>query len=604
MAAPAHDLGIYRDFMVVLTTAAVIVPLVQRLKISPILGFLIAGIVLGPKGLGALPAFDWITINDEKSLAAIAELGVVFLMFLIGLELSLKRLVTMRRQVFVLGGLQIAISSGIIAGACWWLFGLGPEAATIVGFSLALSSTAIVVEVLSRQNRFRTATGRASFAVLLAQDLAVVPLLLLVTILGPGEQQSIFTGILLAFAQAALAIALIVLVGSLLLRPLFKLVASSANSELFVAATLFVAVGSGLLTAAAGLSMALGAFVAGLLLAETEFRRAIEATIDPFKGLLLGVFFFTVGMTLDIGALLADPLPLIGATLALVAGKVVVAYVILRASGAPRHVALQSSMLLGPGGEFAFIVISLAIAYGIVTDTGGEFVQAVTSLSMAMIPLLDYAARAYTARLAPQQLAADPALSQLPEDANVRAIVIGYGRVGSLVSEMLDRHKVKHLVIERSPDIVSRARADGRPVYFGDAKNVNFLDRCGFREAAAVIITIHVNAEIDDIVRVIRGERAKVVIVSRARDAEHARHLYDLRVTDVVPETIEASLQLTEAALVGLGVPTGPVIASIHERRDEFRAELQRAAQRAGRTATHGLRAKTKAGAGAGAKKA
>lgn len=591
MAAAGHDLGIYRDVMVVLTTAAVVVPLVQRLKVSPILGFLLAGIVLGPKGLGALPAFDWITINDEKSLSALAELGVVFLMFLIGLELSLKRLVTMRRQVFALGGLQIAISGALIGIGAAFL-GFDAAASTIIGFSLALSSTAIVVEVLSRQNRFRTATGRASFAVLLAQDLAVVPLLLLTIILGPGQQQSIVAGLLLAFAQAGLAIAVIVVAGTVVLRPLFRLVASSDNTELFVAATLFVAVGSGLLTAAAGLSMALGAFVAGLLLAETEFRRAIEATIDPFKGLLLGVFFFTVGMSLDITALLTNPLPVIGATLALIITKVLVAGGLLRAFGAPNHVALQGAMLLGPGGEFAFIVIGLAITYNMLSGEAGAFVQAVTSLSMALIPLLDYAARRGTAKWLPQQLA-NPALSELPEDANVRAIVIGYGRVGSLVSEMLDRHKVKHLVIERAPDIVSRARADGKPVYYGDAKNVGFLNRCGFQEASAVIITIHVNAEIDDIVRVVRAEREKVVIVSRARDADHARHLYDLGVTDVVPETIEASLQLTEAALVGLGVPTGLVIASVHERRDEFREELQVAAKRAGRDTTRGLRAKT-----------
>jgi CPA2 family monovalent cation:H+ antiporter-2 len=592
MTAPGLDLGIYRDVMVVLTTAAVIVPLVQRLKVSPILGFLLAGIALGPKGLGALPAFDWVTINDEKSLAALAELGVVFLMFLIGLELSLKRLVTMRRQVFALGGLQIAISGAVI-GLAAWLLGSTAEAATIIGFSLALSSTAIVVEVLSRQNRFRTATGRASFAVLLAQDLAVVPLLLLVTILGPGQQESILTGLLLAFAQAGLAIAAIVVVGSALLRPLFRLVASSDNKELFVAATLFVAVGSGLLTAVAGLSMALGAFVAGLLLAETEFRRAIEATIDPFKGLLLGVFFFTVGMSLDIAALLANPLPVIGATVALIAAKVLIAGGLLRFFGAPIRVALQGAMLLGPGGEFAFIVVGLAVIYQILSGEAGAFVQAVTSLSMALIPLLDYVARRATSKWLPQQLAADPALSELPEDAKVRAIVIGYGRVGSLVSEMLDRHNVKHLVIERAPDIVSQARRNGRPVYFGDAKNVGFLNRCGFQETSAVVITIHVNAEIDDIVRVVRSEREKVVIVSRARDAEHARHLYDLGVTDVVPETIEASLQLTEAALVGLGVPTGLVIASVHERRDEFREELQVAAKRAGRDTTRGLRAKT-----------
>lgn len=594
MTAPTHDLGIYRDAMVVLATAAVIVPLAQRVRISPILAFLLAGMVLGPHGLGSLWALHWVTVHSEDSLSALAELGVVFLMFLIGLELSIKRLATMRRQVFALGGLQIALCGALIGLVAWAYLGRSAESATIIGFSLALSSTAIVVEVLSRQNRFRTATGRSTFAVLLAQDLAVVPLLMLVTILGPGQQGSIFTGLALAFVQAALAIGIIVAVGVVVLRPLFRLVASSDNNELFVAATLFVAVGSGLATAAAGLSMALGAFVAGLLLSETEFRRAIEATIDPFKGLLLGVFFFTVGMSLDLAQLLTDPVPIIAATLGLIAIKSIVAGLLLRAFGQPTQVAVQGALLLGPGGEFAFIVVGMAVAYGTITGEAGSFVQAVASLSMALIPLMDWAGRKYAKQLMPQP-AADPSLSDLPEqDAKVRAIVIGYGRVGRLVSEMLNRHNVKHVVIERSPEIVSRARKDGEPVYFGDAKNVGFLDRCGFREAAAVIITIHVNSEIDDIVHVLRSEREKLVIVSRARDAEHARHLYDLRVTDVVPETIEASLQLTEAALVGLGVPTGPVIASIHERRDEFREELQRAAQRAGRSATHGVRAKSK----------
>lgn len=593
MAAAGHDLSAYRDVMVVLTTAAVIVPLVQRLKVSPILGFLTAGVILGPKGLGSVPALDWVTVSSEKSLSALAELGVVFLLFLIGLELSPKRLVTMRRQVFALGGLQIAISGAIIGGVAWALLGRSPAAATIMGFSLALSSTAIVIELLSRQDRFRTATGRSSFSILLAQDLAVVPLILLVTILGTGEDTSLVSGLLLAFGQAALAIAVIVGVGSLVLRPLFRLVASSANSELFVAATLFVAVGSGLLTAVAGLSMALGAFVAGLLLAETEFRRAIEATIDPFKGLLLGVFFFTVGMTLDVQAIYADPVPIIGATVALIALKVAIAWGLLRLFGSPNYVAVQSAMLLGPGGEFAFIVIGLAVTYGVVTADGGSFVQAVASLSMALIPLLDWVARRATTPSMPQQLLSNPALADLPDDTRIQAIVVGYGRVGQLVSEMLDRHKVSHLVIERAPNIVKTAREDNRPVYFGDAKNIGFLNRCGFQDASAIIITINVDAEIDEIVRSVRAASEKIVIVSRARDAIHAKHLYELGVTDAVPETIEASLQLSEASLVGLGVPTGLVIASVHERRDEFRDELQEAAQAAGQEESRGLRPKT-----------
>ena len=314
MTAEGTDFTIYREAMIVLATAAVLVPIGQRFKLSPILGFLIAGAVLGPHGLGALqgylPPLRWVTISEERGLGAMAELGVVFLLFIIGLELSFTRLMTMRRLVFGLGTLQVTISA-VIIGIVAALFGARPGAAGLIGLSLALSSTAVVIEVLSRRGRLSSTTGRTSFAILLLQDLAVVPLLFLVNILGPESGGSLLAGLAQAFGQAILVIALIAIVGKALLRPLFRSVAAADSTELFVAAALFVAVGSGLVTAAAGLSMALGAFVAGLLLAETEYHRAIEATIDPFKGLLLGVFFFSVGMSLDVAYLWSNPLPIL-----------------------------------------------------------------------------------------------------------------------------------------------------------------------------------------------------------------------------------------------------------------------------------------------------
>ena len=593
MAAP-HDLGIYRDVMVVLATAAVVVPLFERLRVSPILGFLIGGAILGPKGLGGLaesmPALNWFTVTSKEGLGGLAELGVVFLLFLIGLELSLKRLVTMRRLVFGLGGLQVAISAAVIGFGLIFI-GHDPVSATIIALSLALSSTAIVVELLSRQHRLSTATGRTAFSVLLFQDLAVVPLLLLVSILAPGQTGSIVGSLFKAFGQAALAIALIVTLGAIALKPLFRLVASSESTELFVAATLLVAAGSGLLSASLGLSMALGAFVAGLLLAETEFRRAIEATIIPFRGLLLGVFFFTVGMSLDIAGLISNPLTIGGSVVALILVNTVVVIALMRLYKFPWGTTVEAALLLGPSGEFAFIIASLAVFYSVITAEEGAFVQTMTAFSMALVPLLDIAGRWLSGRLE-QEDEPDPALAVLPpEEGRPRAIVIGYGRVGQLVSDMLERHGIGHVVTERIPALVSDARAKGRPVYFGDGRSTQFLARCGLKDAAAVIITIHTWLEIDDLVRAVRSERPKIVIVARARDAEHARHLYELGVTDAVPETIEASLQLSEAALVGLGVPAGPVIASIHEKRDEFRGELQSAAGKAGRT-SHGLRPK------------
>jgi CPA2 family monovalent cation:H+ antiporter-2 len=593
MTAEGTDFTIYREAMIVLATAAVLVPLGQRFRLSPILGFLIAGAVLGPHGLGALqdllPPLQWITVSEERGLGAMAELGVVFLLFIIGLELSLTRLITMRRLVFGLGTLQVSISA-VIIGSIAALYGAGAGAATLIGFSLALSSTAVVIEVLSRGGRLSSSTGRASFAILLLQDLAVVPLLFLVNILGPESEGNLLAGLAQAFGQAVLVIGLIALVGKALLRPMFRSVAAAGSTELFVAAALFVAVGSGLVTAAAGLSMALGAFVAGLLLAETEYHRAIEATIDPFKGLLLGVFFFSVGMSLDIVYLWDNPLPIILGLLGLLAIKSGVIVVLLRWFRVSWPATIETSALLGPGGEFAFIVIGLAMAKKIVEPGMGELVLALTSFSMALVPALDYAARRWSRDLTAKREATDPALSVPPPKEHFDAIVIGCGRVGALVSEMLTRHKVKHIIVEKDPSAVSRCRGEGFPVYFGDAKNPLFLKRCGLDEAKGVVITINKPSSVGEIVGAIRELRGDIIIVARARDAEHARELYKQKVSDAVPETIEASLQLSEATLVGLGVPTGPVIASIHEKRDEFREQLQGAAGRP----TRGLRASQK----------
>jgi monovalent cation:H+ antiporter-2, CPA2 family len=583
MTTTPVDPAVFKDAMIVLATAAIIVPLVKRWKVSPVLAFLLAGAVLGPNGIGAfagmLPQLGWLAVGDEKGLGIIGELGVVFLLFLIGLELSTARLLTMKRLVFGLGTLQVALSAIPIALVAAWL-GARPGAAVIIGASLALSSTAIVVEMLSQQRRLTSATGRVTFAILLLQDLAVMPLLFLVAIQAGDNQGSLFAGILQALGQAGLAVAVIIAAGWVVMRPLFRLVAASASVELFVAATLFVAVGSGLLSAAAGLSMTLGAFLAGLLLAETEYRKAIEATVEPFKGLLLGVFFFSVGMNLDAVWLVRNAIPVLAATAALLLLKGVIVSGLARAFRLSGRSTIESAFLLAPGGEFAFIAIGLAMAHDIVKPEIGSFAIAITTFTMVLIPLLDRVGR----RLAHKVLPAPPIepimLEAPPDDIAPRAIVVGHGRVGELVSDMLSRHGVPYLVVERDAKLVSAWKNRGRPIYFGDAKTSAFLKRCGITEAAALIITIHLRNEIDELVRVVRDIRPDIVIVARAKDAQHASHLYDLGVTDAVPETIEASLQLSEAALVGLGVPAGPVIASIHEKRDEYRAVMQAAAGR------------------------
>jgi CPA2 family monovalent cation:H+ antiporter-2 len=592
-------MGTYKDALVLLGTAGVVVPVMHRLKVSPILGYLAAGAILGPRGLGSMaevwPPLSSVTVTHEHVISNLAELGVAFLLFFIGLELSLPRLVTMRKFVFGLGTLQVVVTAALIAGVAKVLFGFSATASVLIGACLALSSTAMVIELLARQGRLTTVAGRLSFSVLLLQDLAVVPILFLVGIMSNDGPGSLAVGLLQAIAQAAIAVALIVAAGWLLLRPLFRLVAQTANQDLFVAATLFVAVGTGVLTAAAGLSMALGAFIAGLLLAETEYRKAIEATVEPFKGLLLGVFFFSVGMLIDLRLLLSNPFLIVAAAAGLILLKAAVLTLLARASDASWLTSLEVGLLLGPGGEFAFIVISFAIGHDLLEAAAGSTILTVVAFTMAVLPLLSWASawieRRFGADLkVPPEAAAEP-----PGDEQVRAIVVGHGRVGRLVCEMLERHGVSYLAIERELATVARWRRRGRPVYFGDAKQPAFLRRCGIERASALIITVHSAGDIDEIVRVARILRPDILIVSRARDAEHASHLYSLGVTDAVPETIEASLQLSEAVLVGLGVPTGPVIASIHEKRDEFRHDLQQAAGKYGLT-TRAVRRKSSAG--------
>ncbi|MDO9411351.1 MAG: cation:proton antiporter [Pseudolabrys sp.] len=597
MAAAAFNIAAYSDALVVLGTAGIVVPVVRRLGISPVLGYLTAGAILGPLGLGSLitafPALYWFTVVDADNVAGIAELGVVFLLFLIGMELSFERLKAMRRLVFGLGSMQIVASTAVI-GAIAYQFGNSPAVATILGACLALSSTAIVIEVLSNQGRMSTTTGRTSFSVLIAQDLAVIPLLVFISLLGASNGSSLVTSLLLALMNAAIAVVGIFIVGRVMLRPLFRLVASSKSSELFVAATLFVIIGTGVAAAMAGMSMALGAFIAGLVLAETEFRKAIETTIAPFKGLLLGVFFFTVGMNIDFREIARDPLWLLLSVVGLIGIKAALLIGSARLFRLPWPAAIETGILLGPGGEFAFVAVGMAAALGLIEAPVAAFILAVTSITMALIPVLALVAR----RIAPKFKAAevpDPELAIAPEATTEHAIVIGHGRVGQVVCSLLDQNNIRYLAIDNDARAVPEQRRSGRQVYYGDATKPEFLTSCGVMTAKAVIVSVSSTAAIDEIVRQVRALRSDVVIVSRARDASHARHLYAIGVTDAVPETIEASLQLSEAALFGLGRPSGLVIASIHEKRDEFRRELQQAAGKVqADSTTHAVRRKTR----------
>ena len=574
--------GAYKDVVLFLATAGVVVPLFRRWRISPILGFLGAGVLLGPHGLGALagdvPWLDNLTIDNPDEVAQLAEFGVVFLLFMIGLELSWERLRTMRRFVFGLGGLQVALSIAVSAAAAVAL-GQPLGAAAAIGAALALSSTAIVMPILAEQRRQHSPAGRATFAVLLFQDLAVAPVLVGLSLLGRRGGPQLSPDLLLAFAPAVIGVVALVVLGRLVLRPMLRSVARARSEELFVAACLLVVIGAGLVSQLAGLSMALGAFIAGLLLAETEFRHEVEVTIEPFKGLLLGLFFVSIGSGLNVPLLLAHPLQVLGASAGFALLNAVVIFGLGLAFRLKARAAGEAALLLAGAGEFAFVILGQAMDEKLVDRPVGQTLLVAATLSMVSIPFLAMLA----ARLGGR--AAQPALAEAQGEAPAEPVVLiaGYGRVGRLVGEMLSRHGKAWVGVEQDARLVEAGRHAGQTLFYGDAARPDFLARCGLGAASALVVTMDDPDGAEAIVSTARALRPDLTIVARARDARHAARLYDLGATDAVPETVEASLQLSEALLVEIGVPMGLVIASIHERRDEIRQRLNRPESLGGR---------------------
>lgn len=576
--ATTIDPASFKDALVVLGAASVVIPLFHRLKVSPIVGFIIVGILLGPAGLGSFaqqaPFIDWVTIADRQGIAVAAEFGIALLLFVIGLELSFERLRLMARLIVGLGGLQIVFCAAALTGIALALGQPGVSAA-ILGIALAMSSTAIVIQVLSDEGKLTQPSGRASFAILLAQDLAVVPILFGITVLGEATGTPVLAGFAEAFGKAALAVVVLIGLGRLLLRPLFRLVADVQSPEFFLAACLLVILATSLATAAAGLSLAMGALIAGLLLAETEYRRQIEVLIEPFKGLLLGVFLVSVGMGIDINIVIEKPIAILGAVMGLLFIKGAIIFGLALLVGFRIAVALKAASLLAAGSEFTLVILGTATGVGLIDPTTSAQALCLAALTMAAIPLLSALSERAMPRLAPP-VPIDPAL-MLPDehDGAPRVLIAGFGRVGRLVADMLDVHGIPYLAIDINAKTVARARREGKRIYYGNLTELAFLRRSGIATARALVVTLDTPKAAETAVEVARSERSNLLIVARARDARHAARLYAVGASDVVPETIEASLQLGEAVLIDLDVPMGHVIASVHERRAAFRSEVQ-----------------------------
>lgn len=558
------------DAMVFLVAAGLVIPLAKRFRISPVLSFLLVGLAVGPYGLARFADhYSWLSIlliTDVTRVHALAELGVVFLLFMIGLELSLDRLWAMRRLVFGMGSLQVLLTA-VVIGFAARQFGNSMQASIILGACLALSSTAVVMQLLAEQGRFGTPVGRGSFAVLLAQDIWVVPILFLVGALGTGSSGALGLPILLAIGKAILAVVIILGVGRIVVRPLFQLVSETRSPEPFMAMTLLVIITTAALTHAAGLSAALGAFLAGLLLAETEFRPEIEVNIEPFKGLLLGLFFVTVGMGIDLAAVMADPYHIALTVLALFAIKTALTAIIARGFGFGWAPAAEIGLLLGQGGEFAFVVIGLALGFGLVPAATAQFLLIVVSATLFLTPLAARAARSLGEAVQARSTQAEEPAPDISGEFDNHVIIIGYGRTGRLVAELLDRQLIPHIALDLDAARVAKMRAAGAPVFLANATRPGVLRRLHLENAIAMVVTMDDPSAAQRVLKSARELVPQLPILVRAHDSDHAAALLAAGASAVIPEVLEAALQLGQALLEKVGLPPEAVRQLVESQR-------------------------------------
>jgi CPA2 family monovalent cation:H+ antiporter-2 len=570
MAGQFHISPALSDTLTILGAAGIVIPAFARLKISPIIGFILVGILAGPHGLGARVAKDpWLealTITNPDAIEPFAEFGIVLLLFGIGLELSFRRLVSMRRAVFGIGAAEMGLGALLVGGGLLAM-GNSLSAAVVLGLALAMSSTALVIPLAGTSSP----SGKAAFAMLLFEDLALVPLLFLFASLGESGQ----TGNLLdVLWQGALVIAAMLVAGRFLLPPLFAQAARTKSPELFLAVSLLTVILASLATSAVGLSPILGALIAGVLIAETDYRSEVQVVMAPLRGLALGVFLITVGMSLDLGQLRAEWPALLLALALVLAAKAAVTSALLRLSGSRRGVAAETGLVMASPSETTLILLGAGTAAGVILPGAASFWQAVTALGLTVTPLLATLGRAAARRVDRESSA------HVEQGAAAgKVMIFGFGRVGQMVADMLEVHGRAYLAAESDIDAVLKAREAGYKVLFGDVARGSMVDKLDLGAADALVLTMDDPVLTIRLARQFREQFPQLPIIARARDTDHAARLYKVGVSDAVPEAMEGSLQLSEAVLVDIGVAMGPVIASIHEKRSDLRSEIMQAGE-------------------------
>ncbi len=558
------------DVLVILGAAGVVIPAFARIRISPVIGFILIGILIGPSGLGALsntaPWLNYVTISNVQAIEPFAEFGIILLLFSIGLELSFRRLWGMRRLVFGVGAGQL-VTSALLIGLAIHIAGYDWTAAFALGIALALSSTAVVLPLVGTTSP----VGKSAFAMLLFEDLALVPIVFALGALGPRANSDV-SGLATTLGLGALVLVAMLLLGRFMLPRLFAQAARTKSPELFLSVSLLVVITASLATTAVGLSPIVGALVAGIQIAETEYHGEVEVMTAPLRGLGLGIFLIAVGMSMDLEFIAAHWAQLLLALIGVMVAKTVVTALFLRWGGRRQAVAAEASLLMASPSETTLIVLSAAALGGLIDANTAAFWQIVTAMGLTLTPLLARIGRDAGARIEKRGQAKEPDIT--PTRDEPRAVIIGFGRVGRMVAEMLTEHERPFVAVDSNIDSVRAARAEGFPLIYGDAARPEFIDKLNLGHASALILTMDDPVQAVRLVKRVRAWCPDLTIVARARDPEHAAELYRAGATDAVPETLESSLQLSEAVLVDLGMAMGPVIASIHEKRAELRQQI------------------------------
>ncbi len=573
MALPIESTG-FSDALVILGAAGLVIPAFARLRINPVIGFILVGMAVGPAGLGRFvgqaPWLFYATITDTHAIEPFAEFGIILLLFSIGLELSFGRLWAMRRDVFGLGAAEL-LGCTLLLAAGFLSFGEGAGTAFGLAIALALSSTALVLPIAGTSGP----VGERAFAMLLFEDLALVPIIFALGAIAP-HGGSDATTLLRTLAIGGATVGGMLIVGRFVLPRLFAQAARTKSPELFLAASLLVVILASVATAAAGLSPIVGALIAGILIAETDYHSEVELMTAPFKGLALGVFLITVGMSLDLAVIAARWLDLLLAVVGVIVAKALVTGLLLRVGGAKRSVSLETGLLMSAPAETTLIVLGTAASAGLIAKDTASFWQIVTALGLTVTPLLaevgNRLAKLIERRSAQQQ-------TPPPSDGKARVLIIGFGRVGRLVAQMLEAHKRPYLAIDADADTIQAARERGYSATFGDIARPGMIALLQVEKASAVVLTMDDPVQEVRITKRLRSQFPDLTIIARARDPNHAAQLYRAGATDAVPETVESSLQLSEAVLVDLGLAMGPVIASIHDKRAQLRAKIMEMAE-------------------------